>query len=122
MVVILSDVALLGKSFFDALEVAFAVRVGLRVDLCKVREKAIGRDFFADRFPQEVGRVRVTTTAQGFADVEVQSNTGFDECVVEVGLGDFHNLRIPQVAKNARDFLRLKKYFFVLDKRTWHAS
>jgi len=91
MVVILSDVALLGKSFFDALKIALAVRIGLGVNLCEVREKAIGRDFFADSFPRCFGNVGQMTTAQGFAYVFGESNTGFDECVVEVGLGDFHN-------------------------------
>ncbi len=112
MVVILSEVALLGKSFFYASEVTLAVRVGFRVDFREVREQPIGRDFFADRFPQEVWSERVTATAQGFADVFRQGNASLDEGVVEVGLGDFHNFIFFDFVFGCKDYFSTRAFIF----------
>lgn len=90
MVVILSEIALLGKSFFNVTQRA-VVRVAFRVDRGEIGEQPIGRDFFADGFPREVLNVGEVATAQGFADVFRQGDTRLDEGFVEVGLGDFHN-------------------------------
>ncbi len=68
MVVILSEIALLGKSFFNVTQRA-VVRVAFRVDRGEVGEQPIGRDFFADGFPREVLNVGEVATAQSFADV-----------------------------------------------------
>jgi len=111
-VVIFAGFALLGKSFFHALEVAFAVRVGFRVDFGKVGKKAIGRNFFTDIFARHFRHVRKMTAFYVFTDALRKSNTGFDECVVEVGLGNFYNYRKKQIAKNTRNILELKKFIF----------
>ena len=111
MVFIFAEFALLGKSFFHPCAGASVERVEFSVDGVDVGEEAIRRDFFAD-FLTEVFSEESVAVLVKVADVFCKSGASLEECFEEFELGDFHNLRIAQDGKNARDFLRLKKYFF----------
>jgi len=103
MVVILSEVALLGKGFFNVTQRAF-VRVAFRADRGEVGEQPIGRDFFADGFPREFFNVGEVATAQGFADVFRQGDTRLDEGFVEVNFGDVHIFIFFDFAFGCKDY------------------
>jgi hypothetical protein len=111
MVFIFAEFALLGKSFFDPCASASVERIEFRVDGVDAGQETIGRDFFADTFAEVFSEESVAAFVE-VADVFRKSGASFDECVDEFEFGDFHVLRIAQDGKNARDFLRLKKYFF----------
>ena len=89
MVVIIAEVALLGKSFFHPCEVALAVRVEFRVDAFQIGEQTISGDFFAcvtaSKSPDDAVAV-----AQRVGDVFLKRNTRLDEGFAEFEFGDVH--------------------------------
>ena len=110
MVVILSEVALLGKSFFHANEVALTMRIGSCVDFRKIGKQTIRCDFFADCFARKC--FSDLTAAKLFADALRKKDTSFDECVVEVGLGDFHDFIFYDFGFGCKDYSATRAFIF----------
>jgi hypothetical protein len=119
-VVILSEFALLGKSFFDTTQDASVERVDFRVDGFEITQQAQSAEIFADHTAKRFSAKAVAVFVM-VADLQSQGGASVNERVTEFFFGDVHVVRIPQVPKNARNFLRFKKYFFVLGSHTWHA-
>jgi len=91
MVVIIAKVALLGKSFFDASEIALAVRVSGRLYCGKIGEDAIGRDLLAQLTAEKLS-AKAIPQLDVATDGKSEDGTRFDESVCHLVFGDVHGV------------------------------